>query len=149
MKRLYFLFVFGGLVNLIISCGQDDSKTTNPQSQNRALLNVSNAPRFDYGLHLVDSETEQQFSVTNIGGSPATEITGNFYFSLSFNYKGGTFPGIGGTCNGTLLPHSSCTVTVVFSPKSTGSVHSSLEFNYHDGIANTSVTGPNLHGQGI
>lgn len=146
MKRILFS-VF--LSTLLTSCGKDSSKGSSTQSSGVAILSISNAPKYDFGLQPVDSITEKEFTITNLGVGIATEVTGDFYLSLSFGYKGGAFPGEGGTCTATLASQSTCTVIVVFSPKSSGPAESTLIINYNNGAASTTTNGPTLTGHGI
>jgi hypothetical protein len=63
-------------------------------------------------------------TVTNSGGTAATTLAGVFYINSPislgdpdpFAFKGGVFPGTGGTCATTLEPGSSCTLVLTFAP---------------------------------
>lgn len=147
MKRISLVSAFLSIL-FIAACGKDESKSTNSQNSAIAVLSVSNMPRFDFGLQMVDSTVEHEFVVTNIGSVAATQVTGSFYLSQSFNYKGGNFPGEGGTCETILSAHEECTVIVVFTPKYAGAVNTTLTINYNNGAGEAIATGPTLTGQG-
>lgn len=50
-----------------------------------------------------------------------------------FRYKGGTFPGAGGTCKGVLEAGKQCTVVVTYLPKGTQLSRAFLTLSYHNG----------------
>ena len=61
-----------------------------------------------------------------------------------FDYKGGVFPGVGGTCvsSGSLSPGATCTVVVSYAPIANGFLSDSVSVSYNDGVTtqNTSRT---------
>ncbi len=109
-----------------------------------ALLAISDGPSFDYGTRATGSATDKTFSVQNTGGIPATSVGGTG-LSAPFAYKGGSFPGSGGTCGVTIAASATCTVVVTYAPVGTGAHSSSMNLGYNDGVtiqsSNRAVTG--------
>src|SRR5437868_5741285 len=50
-----------------------------------------------------------------------------------FTFKGGTYPGTGGTCIATLAAAGTCTVVVTYSPTTTGAHTDTIDITYNDG----------------
>ena len=123
------------------------SRTASETGTFNALLvvsehNSSNGPEgfsFDFGIHGLNVQTEQTFYIRNTGASTASSINSNS-LSGQFVFKGGTFPGTGGTCInfGTLNPGSTCSVRVVFTPTSSGAHSTYLTVAYFDSSTSTS-----------
>ncbi len=114
-----------------------------------ASLSVVGGPLYDFGSHLLNIDTEREFLVTNSGAELATQLTGNFYFSIAFSYKGGAFPGNGGTCGETLASNENCTLVVIFNPKSLGKTETTLQLSYYNGLSTVITSYPILRGTGI
>ena len=81
----------------------------------------------------------------NVGLTQTNAVT-LFTPSLSgiFSFRGGSFPGQGGTCvnNSVLLPNQQCTVVVRFQPTSATSFSDNLEMTYTVGTSNLQVNLP-------
>lgn len=105
-----------------------------------ASLIISGAPVYDYGSQVSGSSTDHTFTVTYAGGSPATAMTGSG-LSGPFYFKGGVYPGIGGTCPATLSA-GTCTMVVTFLPTGTGAVSQTINLGYNDGAVNQNATRP-------
>ena len=112
-----------------------------------ANLSISDSPTYDYGTKATGSNTDKTFTVSNAGGVPATAISGGGLAS-PFAFKGGTFPGTGGSCTATLNAAASCTVVVTFTPTAAGSVNDTLEIAYTDGVTGQLAT-RDLTGAGV
>ncbi|MCA9325933.1 choice-of-anchor D domain-containing protein, partial [Candidatus Saccharibacteria bacterium] len=111
-----------------------------------ALLTISDGPTYDYGLKAVGSTNDHTFTVENTGGVDATTLSGSG-LAAPFNFKGGSYPGTGGTCGVTLAPSTNCTVIVTYAPTVAGTHNDTLTINYNDGAAAQSVD-RDLQGQG-
>jgi hypothetical protein len=57
-----------------------------------------------------------------------------------FAYKGGNYPGTGGTCGSYLADGDSCTVVVTFTPTSLGAKSDTLEIDYNNGNSTQSAS---------
>jgi hypothetical protein len=86
---------------------------------------------FDFGTWGV--ATIHTFYVSNMGNKTATTLAG-VALAAPFSWTGGTFPGAGGTCNGTLAAGASCSVVVTFSGAATAS--GTIAISYADGAGN-------------
>jgi len=84
-----------------------------------ALLTISESDPYDYGTVAIGSSSTNAFVVSNSGEHQATAMT-EISLTAPFQFVGGTFPGIGGTCTASLNPSTSCTLFVEFSPTGTG-----------------------------
>lgn len=140
------LFLFCAILAFTNGCGKEAKQTQGAAPI--AVLTISETPAYDYGIRDVGTSWDHTFSVTNVGGAVATEITSSFYLSLSFGFKDGAFPGTGGNCPEKLNPQDSCTVVVTYTVKFAGPAQSALNVSYHNGSSSVTVSGPILSGQG-
>ena len=149
-RRILPSSVFALGVFALIGCGRGgDGDSITPQSQDFALLTVSGGNIYDFGTQPIGSLTDETFTVSNIGKAAATGMNGSFYLSVSYSYRDGAFPGIGGTCTDTLASNESCTVVVQFHPKNSGSAEASIQIGYSDGAAIRTTQKPTLRGKGV
>lgn len=137
-----------GACAALAGCGKQAPPDTVPQVLPTALLAISDGPVYDFGVKQLGTEHENLFVVTNKGTGPATQMSGTFYLSANFSYKGGQYPGTGGTCAATLDVAATCTVVIVFSPQYKGSFSDYLRVSYFDGVAQKQTDRPELRGQG-
>ena len=135
-----------GVQNTTMSVGYNDGITT--QSTPRGLtgtgvppstLTFSDGPLYDYGPVVATAFKDYTFTITNAGSIGASAMTG-VSLSAPYSFKGGAYPGTGGTCGTTLSPAATCTLVVTFRPTSTGSFSANVSINYFDGAANQTGT---------
>jgi ubiquitin C-terminal hydrolase len=81
-----------------------------------------------------DTSFKKKIEITNMGEVPITIEKTEWSGSPEFTFKGGSFPGSGGTCESTLKPKKSCMIVLGFSTEHVGEFNSSLAFHYQDGI---------------
>jgi hypothetical protein len=94
---------------------------------------------WDFGTRGIGAPpVEHNFYVINTGGATAGSLTAPA-IGAGFAYKGGAYPGSGGSCGATLLAGASCQVVVVFSPVAAGPATGSVTVNYDDGAAAASA----------
>src|SRR5262249_53484860 len=98
-----------------------------------ALLTASDGPSYDYQTHPDGSHTDHTFTITNVGGTAATGISGNTP-SAPFSYGGG------GPCPGTLPPADWCRIVPPFSPTTRGRARGQIGANYNGGVPTQQVT---------
>ena len=109
---------------------------------NLALLKVHDWSENDngggdfYDLGTIGVPVDHTFTITNDGAQPATLMTDGGGLGSGFSWKGGNYPGTGGTCLATLSSGGHCTVVVRFTPSGSGTRTSQLLIFYYDG-ANT------------
>lgn len=88
----------------------------------------------------------ESFTLTNTGATAATSIIP--MLDAPFYFAGGSYPGIGGDCTGTIGVGASCSVVVEYAPAATGTHNGLLDISYFNGAIATSETLP-LMGQGV
>lgn len=93
---------------------------------------LSNADPFDFGDVAVGAVAEHTFTVRNTGDTAATSMTPRPMGS-PFDFKGGAYPGTGGTCGTTLESGASCTLIVTFAPLQEGLSYGGLSLTYDNG----------------
>jgi hypothetical protein len=76
-------------------------------------------------------------TVLNSGSAPATQIVDLTPPSTTLTYKGGTYPGTGGTCADTLDAGASCTLVVTLVAPTMGRRTSLVVLQYYDGVVFT------------
>jgi hypothetical protein len=102
------------------------------------VLEFGNAVGVNFGTQARGSKTEQTFTLKNSGKSLVLSLT-PAALEAPFSYKGGTFPGVGGTCTDTLAAAASCTFLVEYAPTVTGLAVFKLSVNYSDQATSRSV----------
>ncbi len=100
-----------------------------------AWLTYMDAAKHDFGQVKKRATSERTIVVKNIGGVSATEVGAALYdvnhgTSKTFRFKGGAYPGHGGTCSQTVAPQESCTVIVEFRPTKKRAYETFLDFHY-------------------
>lgn len=103
-----------------------------------ASLSISDASLYDFGTVSVGTNQDHTFTLTNSGESTANSIVGAG-ISAPYSFLGGSFPGTGGTCAGSLSAGGSCTFVVRFSPTSSGVFNATIAINHSNGVSNTSA----------
>lgn len=61
-----------------------------------------------------------------------------------YSFKGGTYPGTGGTCATSLSTSASCTVVVTFTPSAIGARYGSLDISYNASTLSLALQGAGL-----
>ncbi|QDK37220.1 Calx-beta domain-containing protein [Bdellovibrio sp. NC01] len=89
----------------------------------KALLTASD---LNFGAVLKDGNIERTLTVTNSGEATAESIAWDS-LTAPFAFKGGSFPGSGGTCANTLAGGESCTMVLTYAPTEPASHN--LNFN--------------------
>ncbi|HEY3449447.1 MAG TPA: choice-of-anchor D domain-containing protein [Myxococcales bacterium] len=134
------------------------SITINVRTTTLALLRLSdwsncpdcgsqNDQPFAFGTVAVASTLEHTFSVNNVGGQAATGLSADQFTGI-FTFKGGTYPGAGGTCGAQLAAGASCALVVTFTPSVAGRADSNLRLTYQDGSGTTKSVERWLSGMG-
>lgn len=96
----------------------------------RSTLTISDATTYDFGSINVSTDTDKTFTVSNSGTYAVSGMTGAAFGNAAYTFKGGSYPGTGGTCGTTLNGSSSCTVVVTANRATTGTVTDTLQINY-------------------
>lgn len=124
--------------------GQVASRDVTGTGANPAVLSISDGPTYDYGTNPTGSNSDKTFTINNTGGVAATALSGNG-LAAPYSFKGGSYPGVGGTCGASLSAAASCTVVVTYSPTTVTVHNDTMDINYNDGAsgqtASRNVTG--------
>jgi hypothetical protein len=96
---------------------------------------------FDFGTSGVP--VDHTFALQNIGAQQATVLSG-INPAAPFSFKGGMFPGQGGSCTTTLAAGAQCTVVVTYSGAATGAA--TWTASYKDGSGGTVQVSRNVTG---
>ncbi len=100
----------------------------------QAGLVISNAPKYDYGTIITSTSVDKTFTVTNMSARAAVNLAGGSFVSSVFNFKGGAYPGTGGTCTTSLAGSASCTVIVTAFSAVSGLYNDTVALSYTDNV---------------
>lgn len=89
---------------------------------------------YDFGMQPVDLPAEATLTITNTGDRKMTDVTAPALLT-PFAFKGGSYPGTGGTCEMELTPSASCTVVVTFTPTAFTSYSQNFSVRYASGTS--------------
>ncbi len=124
-----------------VSSGQTATRDLTAMGQAPGTLSISESPSFNFGPVYMNSTSDKTFTVTNTGDVDATIVAeGSPALAAPFSYVGGTFPGTGGNCGGTLTPAGACSLVIRFSPTATGSFNDTIRLTYNNGLASQTGT---------
>lgn len=104
-----------------------------------ALLVISDGPSYDFGTINTGNTSDYTFTVTNTGTANATGIMGGG-LAAPFSFKGGAYPGTGGTCAVTLAAAATCTIVIEFAPVIVAVSTDTINLDYNDGAAAQTTT---------
>lgn len=104
-----------------------------------AALTINGGVAYGYGTKNVGSSTDQTFTIANAGGTAATAMSATG-LSAPLNFKGGTYPGTGGTCGTSLASLASCTIVTTFAPIASVLTSSTLTLSYNNGGSTVTST---------
>lgn len=110
-----------------------------------AVLAFADTSTHDYGTVNVGSTADLSILVTKSGSANATSIS-EVGLAAPFAFKGGSYPGTGGTCGATIS--ANCTIVVTFTPTANGVRSDTIQINYNDGAVTRSIT-KGLTGTGL
>jgi hypothetical protein len=129
------------------SCPRCSQPYPRPTPLPRAALNVSDGATFVFGTVAVGGTMDKTLTLTNNGGTSATELWGSGV-AAPFSFKGGAFPGTGGTCSTTLAASATCTFIITFSPTTIATFNDTVDISYFDGVVYQSAS-RNLTGTAV
>ena len=101
-----------------------------------------------FGQVIQTLSLDKTITVTNNDSNNATAISSST-LSSPFAFKGGSYPGTGGTCGISLNASASCTLVVTFTPTTVGSSSGTLTLTYNDGRVSNATASASLTGEGI
>ncbi len=103
-----------------------------------ATLAITDGGTNSWGQVFTGQSYDKTFTVTRSGTFPATSVSAASFASPAFTFKGGTYPGEGGTCSATIT--SACTVVMTLATASSASLSDNLTLSFHNGTANTQAS---------
>ncbi|MDP7319016.1 MAG: DUF2341 domain-containing protein [Bacteriovoracaceae bacterium] len=130
-----FTFTSSGLASI----SSNNFNVTSPAS-----LSFNPISAYDYATVTLGNTKEATFLISHSGG-PATNIA-ETTLTAPFSFKGGNFPGTGGTCSTTIT--ADCTLVVVYTPTAEVTSNEILTIAYNDGTSLKSIT-KSLSGTGL
>lgn len=146
-RKVPLLYIVVTILSFFVTfCGTGNQGTPLSGVNDTALILISGNP--DFPETLVNNAVERTFTLTNIGGKAASDLTATF-FQVSFAFKGGSYPGTDGTCGTALSSGDGCSVVVEFSPKFPGSTQAALNVEYFNGSMFKAINDYVLSGTGI
>lgn len=108
-------------------------------------LTFSQAAQYNFGQVALGGSIDTTMIINHLGGSSATSVT-ETTLTAPFAFKGGSFPGLGGTCTTSI--NSNCSIVLSFSPMSAGVKSGSVTIQYNNGSSNVNIT-RSLSAEGI
>ncbi|MBI4405852.1 MAG: hypothetical protein HY537_16960 [Deltaproteobacteria bacterium] len=111
------------------------------------FVTISDGSTYDFGPHFIASTTDKTLIVTNFGKEDAKNISSSALLP-PFQFKGGAYPGEGGSCTNIIAPARSCSIVISFTPSSVGTFSGTVELTYLDREKLVSASRP-LTGQGV
>jgi hypothetical protein len=126
------------LAMVFISCSKKDGFAPGSSivSSISGSLQFTSPSGGDFGATSAGQIVEKIIEISPVSTASLTNVTSTI--ALPFKYKGGAYPGVGGTCSTTIT--SACTIVLNFEPTSAGSFASALNFSYKvSGVSLTST----------
>ena len=137
-KLFYFILIFSGLGTAQVFIPFTFWSGTS------ATLVISDAVTYNFGSVNISTPTDKIFTVSNTGALPANSMAGAAFTNPTvYSFKGGTYPGTGGSCSTSLASGGSCTIVVTANNSSTGVVNDTVRINYIgkvSAVANRAIT---------
>jgi alpha-tubulin suppressor-like RCC1 family protein len=137
LKLVYNNGAFGAEADFVVL------GTTTAQVTPATLTITDGTPSPNFGKVLVGTKSDHTFTVQKGGTLPATNVTPAAFSTSFFTYKGGSYPGIGGSCTTTIT--SNCSIVLTFSPTVLGLESDSIRLPFFDGqknqVAQTAIQG--------
>jgi hypothetical protein len=143
------LISYNGIFSLNYGNGHQTVSVTNPLSGSgfpTAKLAFSSAS-YSFGQVIQTTLSERTISLTNTGSALASGLSFS-NLSLPYRYKGGSFPGTGGSCGTDLVAGANCQLVVEFAPTSTGLSNQNMIVTYNNSYSSVQSTA-SLTGEGL
>jgi hypothetical protein len=112
------------------------STTLTGAGKSAAFLTIADG---DFGMRSLNSVSEADVKITNTSSMAATNIA-TVSLPTGFTFKGGSYPGTGGTCSSSLSAGGNCNLRIVFSPVENRAYSGTMSLNYNDGTGTKSAT---------
>ena len=96
------------------------------------------ALHFDFGFTKIGETSEQTIALLNGGDAPATQLQIEA-LTAPYAFKGGKFPGEGGSCGEEIAAKGSCTLIITHTPTELGYYAGQVSAKFHDGDEEGSI----------
>jgi len=107
----------------------------------QATLTFTNGATYNMGTVRSGSSVDRTLTVSNASGVTASYLKqSSAAIASPFTFKGGTYPGAGGTCGSSVPTGSTCTLVLTFAPTAVTSYSQTLSVDYYDGVDSNAVT---------
>lgn len=105
-------------INLTYNDGLEPKTYIISLNGNAGLVANLVAEHFDgnFGVYDLGGEVDKTITIRNDGGLEARNFSPSLAGNGEINFKGGSYPGIGGTCGSSLKYQQSCTMVLTFRP---------------------------------
>ena len=110
-----------------------------------AVLTFADATTYDFGSTNIGNSKDLTVLINKSGVANATSIT-ETGLAAPYAFKGGSYPGTGGTCTTTIS--GSCSIVITYTPTSAGTHNDTLVIQYNDGGMTRTVS-KNLTATGV
>ena len=110
-----------------------------------AVLTFADATTYDFGSTNIGNTKDLTVLINKSGIANASSIT-ETGLAAPYAFKGGSYPGTGGTCTTTIS--GSCSIVITYTPTSAGTHNDTLIIQYNDG-GTTRTVSKNLTAIGI
>lgn len=130
----FFFFLYLSLGQVFIPVGNNQAAT--------GTLSISDTPSYDFGNNYQNIPVDKTFTLSNTTTSPIMGIVPNAFSSSVFNFKGGLYPGTGGTCGNSLQRGASCTIVVTALHNAAGTINSAVSLDYKGFSGTTNLSLP-------
>lgn len=138
LKQMYPADTVDQLLNRMLTTGVTVTDTRNGVSKPRLALNNAlpsgfvEAPSIGFGQVVIDLAADATVTFNNPSSLSVT-LTSPTLTGAGLSYKGGSYPGTGGTCSATVAARSSCTIVVRYAPTTPGTLAGQLSVTYGPG----------------
>ncbi|MEK6628737.1 MAG: LamG domain-containing protein [Bdellovibrionota bacterium] len=94
-------------------------------------LSISDGATYSYGSVAINTNIDKTFVVTNTTTlGVASNIVGAAFGDTRYTFKGGSYPGTGGTCSTSLMPAATCTIVVTANSASAGTFNDTITLDF-------------------
>ena len=136
--------VTAAVANATLSLGYQDGNgsATAPGSASgtgAAAASIADASA-SFGTVAIGATGERAVTLTNSGGVAATSLAVSVAPPAPYGWKGGAYPGTGGTCGASLAAGAFCTLVVTFAPSAASALPANLRLSYQSGAGSSTVT---------
>ena len=119
--------------SMLCSCNNKGSILTQKVEKDPGRLTVLNKNGF-LGATVAGTSIDHVLQIKAIGGLTLREISATLQTNDPIEFKGGSYPGAGGTCSDTLDSGDVCTVIINYAPENTDSHLATLKISYKDAL---------------